>query len=314
MLTVSDFLDLIAGHTICDCLSGIPTSDCSDRCPRQSVVRGHGSAQPASNPAQQPELALIPQTLFPLDRIPDYLSGWDVDTPRVVISILLWRITAEYVQDSEPLTIQPAHSIAETAEQYIRDHWQDAEAEQPARPGPLISRYLDDIGLLEDYIRVKQNRQHMAFVPGPGLNLAWTLRRFTTVPGALSSSTPAITQRAADSEKRVRQVRSHLTAGLDVLDEDGRPDGTSVGEWHLTWVENDEGHANIELTAPLHSWHALHQTRFVDLVAELAGSDSTTQVPAEAQVVKALIAAGWVRSTESASTPDLTASTRGGRR
>lgn len=283
MLTITDLFDLIAEHTSCECSSAETTSDrLSDNCARHLAMRGHREA------TQQNEPASITQNLFPLERISEYLSGWDDDTPRVVIAILLWRVTADFAHDDAPLTITPGTSISETAEQYVRDHWEEAEANESAQLGPLISRFLDDVALLEDYTRVKQTRQHMAFAPDPDLILC-TRRSFTILGDTWYGPT-------------VRPewdpcVRVELNAGLDALGQDGEPHGAVQGEWRLIWSEPDAGRTELELIVPADSWKTLIQTRFHELLAELGTNAPAESVPTTEQVVKRLLAAGWVDTT-----------------
>jgi hypothetical protein len=283
VLTTADFFDLIVEHTPCWCPVTGPAATQPDDCPRHVALRKHREAALRDNPAR------IPQNLFPLNEISAYLHGWDEETPRVVIAVLLWRVTAEFAHDHAPLMVANGASISETAEEYVRGHWEDAETNQAARTGQLISRFLDELGLLEDYIRVKQGRQQLAFAHAEAPVPTGTRRSFA-IPGEAWYG-------ATIRQEWDPRVRAEIKIALDVLDEDGQPDGTGLGEWQLIWIEPYEGKADLDLKVPADSWKALIRTRFLELMAELGTNHPGASVPTTEEVVKHLLAAGWVDAT-----------------
>lgn len=277
MLTLTDFFDLIGEHTPCWCPISNPAARHADDCPTHVVLRKHREA------ALRDEASAIPQSLFPLDHLAAYLSGWDEETPRVTIAVVLWRVTAQFANDAAALKITPGASISETAEQYVRDHWAEAETNQSARPGLLISRFLDDVGLLEDYTRVKQQRQHLAFA-SMTLALAPTRRSFTI-------------RGVGGRTKRDPGTRTELHLSLEALDQDGKPSGPALGEWRLVWSGPHDEEADLALTVAATSWKTLVQTRFHEILAELATTDSEQPAPTAQQVAQRLLSAGWVDAT-----------------
>ncbi|MEU4607613.1 hypothetical protein AB0F43_31900 [Kribbella sp. NPDC023972] len=279
MLTIPDFLDLVAEHTACRCpaVTHASAPDNSD-CPRNVAIRAHREASRFDGAWP------IPQSIFAIDQIPAYLSEWD-DAPRVVIAVLLWRATAEFVSDNSPLTVPPGQSISEAAEAYVRAHWREAERDDDATPRS-IGRFLRDVALLGHYERLKQDQQTAA---GPDLQAGLKTRRSFSIPGE------------AWYGATVRQqwgplVHGQLTAGVDVLDEDGEPDGTGLGEWTLTWLKKHP-QLDLELQVPVDAWKVFVQTEFPALLAELGVDDPAEPVPSIEKVSRTLLAAGWVDST-----------------
>jgi hypothetical protein len=163
-LALRDFFDLLHEHVPCTCPHTYKRNGVeSDVCPRHRAQKGYGMA--LANGDTVP----IPQALFPMETIGEFLTGWDSDIPRVVIAVVLWRVTAEYADDREPLRIPTGQTITDTAEQYVRDHWEQAEAnecgfaEYVGGRARTISQFVYGFCLLDDYQRVKLSKQHMAF-------------------------------------------------------------------------------------------------------------------------------------------------------
>lgn len=156
-LTVTDVFDLFAEHADCAspnaCLDGwyAPLG-----CPQHAALEGKRWAY---------RMPMLPQKYLPFAGIQNHLRGWDGETPRVVIAVLLWRITAEFAHDDEALHPAPGQTITDAAEQYVRDHWVEAESNGVVIDGfsTPISRYLDSLSLYDDYRRVRASDQHKAF-------------------------------------------------------------------------------------------------------------------------------------------------------
>lgn len=281
MLSVADFLDLVAEHTACRCpaVTHASAPDNSD-CPRNLSIRAHREAARHDGPWP------IPPASFAIDQVAAYLADWDEGTPRVVIAVLLWRVTAEFAGDTSPLVVPSGHSITDTAEQYVRAHWQDAELSNATRQC-TIREFLDDLGLLDDYKRVKQDQQEVTsdFHPHDGLR---TRRSFCIPAEAWYGATVR--------QEWAPQIRGQLCAGVDVLDEDGEPDGTGLGEWTLTWTQRYDG-LDLELQISVDAWKVFVSTEFPALLALLGVDDPAEPVPSLEQVSRALLAAGWIDST-----------------
>jgi len=272
MLTIADFVDLIAEHTTCRCPAGTSTPHSqAESCPKHRAIRAHLEAVRDDWP--------IPQGLFRLEQLGAYLSGWDGDTPRVVIAVLLWRVTAEFAGDNSSLRVPPGRSISDTAEQYVRDHWTDAESGHHSRSPESIGEFLSTVTLLDQYERVKQDRRDVL-----------RTRRSFSIPGEAWYG---------DTVRQgwERGVQAELNAGLDVLGVDGEPDGTCLGEWQLTWTEPHRKPADVELRVPADAWKAFVRTQFPALLAELGMDDPGSPVPTIEQVAQKLLAAGWVDAT-----------------
>lgn len=273
MLTISDFVDLIAEHTTCRCPADASTNgNQAESCPKHRAIRAHREA------AQDDDWP-IPQDLFPLEQFAAQLSEWDGDTPRVVIAVLLWRVTAEFAGDSASLSVPTGRSISDTAEQYVRDHWKDAESNHASRLPESLGEFLSTVALLGDYERVKQD----------GRDVLRTRRSFS-IPGEA---------RYGDTVRRgwARGVRAELNAGLDVLGDDGEPDGTCLGEWQLSWTEPYGEQMDVELRVPADAWKAFANTQFPALLAELGMDNPDEPVPTIDQVVQKLLSAGWIDMT-----------------
>lgn len=103
---------------------------------------------------------------------------------RDEIAILLWRIVAEFIDDTKPLAVPEGTTWWAHAEDYIREHaeeaeqttilWRDRGAYTPI-PGALVPLHQDvitlvliDLRLDGDYWRIKRSEQHMAFDTIPG--------------------------------------------------------------------------------------------------------------------------------------------------
>lgn len=271
MLTITDFVDLIAEHTTCRCPAEASTNDNqAESCPKHRAIRAHREA------AQDDDWP-IPQDLFPLEQLPAQLSEWDGDTPRVVIAVLLWRVTAEFAGDGASLSVPTGRSISDTAEEYVRDHWRDAESGHPSRSPESIGEFLGTVALLDHYERVKQDRRD-----------ALRTRRSFSIPGEAWYG-------EAVRRGWERGVCAELNAGLDVIGEDGEPDGTALGEWQLLWTEGKQ--LDVELTVPADAWKAFAQTQFPALLAELGMDNPDEPVPTVEQVTQKLLAAGWIDTT-----------------
>jgi hypothetical protein len=158
-LTVADVFDLLAEHAECVNPTGCKVFGYDVlHCPQHAAIEGKRWTY---------RMPMVPQKYLPLASLHGHLTGWGSgETPRVVIAVLLWRITAEYMLDREPLHPAPGQTITQAAEQYVRDHWGEAEGHGIAVDtidNQPISRYLDSLSLYDDDRRVRNSDQHKAF-------------------------------------------------------------------------------------------------------------------------------------------------------
>jgi hypothetical protein len=87
---------------------------------------------------------------------------------RDEIAVLIWRIVAEFIHDTQPLVAEPGRALWEVAERYIFDNAEAAEQQTiqygRCRPrGEVITEVLTELSLADDYWRIKRGEQHMAF-------------------------------------------------------------------------------------------------------------------------------------------------------
>lgn len=158
-LTAADVFDLLAEHAECWCSDGEQANGVvSEECPKHLAIK-------ALTDHSGDATTTIPQSLFPLAHLSGYSRVWDGETPRVVIALLVWRIVAEFTRDPAPLQVPPDQTITATAERYVMDHADAAEQEDIEYDGEteVITYVMNRTSLLDDYLRIKHNVQHMAF-------------------------------------------------------------------------------------------------------------------------------------------------------
>lgn len=111
----------------------------------------------------------------------DYWSTFRaISNSRAEIAVLVWSIVATFRNDPAELYVSDMSDdeVAEWCEAYVREHAEEAEQVTIAygrhKPsGEVIMEVLAELGLSDDYMRIKRNEQHMAFETSDGPAFTW---------------------------------------------------------------------------------------------------------------------------------------------